>query len=46
MHYAIFEDGLSEGEHTLRIRVSERRDVQSLGNKIKITGFIVGEKTE
>ncbi|MBR5614368.1 MAG: carbohydrate binding domain-containing protein [Clostridia bacterium] len=41
-HYQIFSDNLKSGKHTLKITVSDKKDAMSLGNRIKIEGFLVG----
>ncbi len=41
-YYSIFERNLAAGEHTLKITVSDKKSEMSLGNRIKIIGFLVG----
>lgn len=46
VHYTVFKDDLKPGEHTLTIRVAKDKNIRSLGNKIKLVDFIVGNKAE
>lgn len=43
IHYRIFADNLKPGNHTLKLMVSYKKDSMSLGNRIKIESFLVGE---
>ena len=42
-HYVVFDNTLSEGTHTVKITVSNEKAKMSLGNRIKILKFIVGD---
>lgn len=45
-YYAIFDDGLKPGKHILKVKVSDKKAAMSLGNKIKIDGFLVGRSAQ
>lgn len=42
LYYTVFAKDLSDGVHTIKLTVSDKKHKMSLGNRVKISKFIVG----